>query len=128
MKKKKTLLALTAFFSLSTFSLSASAASTTGSVTSYKYQNSAQSITITGSGKYMKFTCAYTGSSQGEGAGYCDLYEVGGSDSAHLNVSPWDKTDSTDVWLNKGKTYILQADNDWFSPDGSYVTATIKER
>ncbi|MCY7487793.1 hypothetical protein [Paenibacillus alvei] len=39
-----------------------SAASTTGSVTSYRSQNSAKSIEITGSGKYMKFTLNYNGS------------------------------------------------------------------
>ncbi|MED1803146.1 hypothetical protein P4V02_00075 [Bacillus subtilis] len=126
MKKKKTLLALTAFISLSTFSLSASAASTTGSVTSYKSQNAAQSIQLTGAGKYMKLTCTYTGSSGG--TGYCDVYEVGGSGSANLTVSSTNKTASTDVWMNKGKTYILQADDEWYSPAGSYVTATIKER
>lgn len=74
----------------------------------------------------MKLTCTYTGSSGG--TGYCDVYEVGGSGSANLTVSSTNKTASTDVWMNKGKTYILQADDEWYSPAGSYVTATIKER
>ncbi|GIP54715.1 hypothetical protein [Paenibacillus vini] len=128
---KKLSIAMLSLVFLFSFATSVFAA-TTGSVTSTRKDNAAKSITITGSGKYMKFTVTYSG---GKGDGYGGdgvlIKKTGvdtGEEIAYFDVSYNNKTQSTDVWLDKNATYILQADVSIFAASDASVTASIKER
>ncbi|RCX19655.1 hypothetical protein DFP94_104107 [Fontibacillus phaseoli] len=128
---KKLSLAMLSLVFLFSFATSVFAA-TTGSVTSTRKDNAAKSITITGSGKYMKFTVTYSGSVGdgygGDGVLIKKTSASTGEEIASFNVDPSSKSQSTDVWLDKNATYILQADVSIFAASDASVTASIKER
>lgn len=110
---------------------STASAATTGSVTSTRAQNSAQEIQLTGSGKYMKLTATYSGSigSDGPYGGDVTLMKMTGTNVevvASLYVTPNNRTQSTDVWLDSNATYILQADVSIQAASNASVTGTIR--
>ncbi|QIW80115.1 hypothetical protein [Bacillus tequilensis] len=133
--KKFFVLVFTTLLTFVIFGSSASAA-TTGSVTAYRSDNAAKEITLTGAGKYMKFTCTYHGKAGESGVGsedaYCDLYKLTNRSTmeevASFYVDSRNKSKSTDVWLDKNATYLLKADANLFSHKDAYVTATIQNR
>ncbi|WP_339267056.1 hypothetical protein [Paenibacillus sp. FSL R5-0470] len=130
MKKFSSIL-LSFLFIFTIFTSSASAA-TTGSVTSTRADNSAKSIQITGSGKYMKLTVTYSGSLGPDGnyGGDAILYKVIGTNQvqtiANIDVTPNNRTQSTDVWLDLNATYILQVDVNILAASNASVTGSIR--
>lgn len=95
-------------------------------VTSKKSDNSAKNVTITGNGGYVKISCTYSGSTSKNGwDGYCELIKKSNANIYQLTVGgTTSKTKSVDYYLDKGVTYILQADVEINAPSNGSVTAS----
>ncbi|MEI4801644.1 hypothetical protein WAZ07_09930 [Bacillus sp. FJAT-51639] len=133
MKKYVSLLMASIVILFTVFIPSTSAATLT-SVTSKHSDNSAKSINFIGTGKYMKMTCTYYGKTTAmESDGSCSLYKKTSPTNIelvtnlHVGGCYGSITESTNVWLEKGASYILKADVSTFTDPQSFVTATITD-
>lgn len=131
MKKYVSLLIASIVILFAVFVPSTSAATLT-SVTSKHSDNPTKSINFIGTGKYMKMTCTYYGKTTTmESDGSCSVYKKTSPANielvANLHVGGCygSITESTNVWLEKGASYILKADVSTFTDPQSSVTATI---
>lgn len=117
-------LASTLILGIGTSSVNAASAS----VTSRKSDNAAKEATLTGEGKYVKFTCTYSGSTTSFGSdGYCNIIRTSSDKVSTLEVGGTSsKVKSTDYYMDKGVKYILQADVETTAPSGSAVTAAVR--
>ncbi|KEK22108.1 hypothetical protein [Bacillus gaemokensis] len=109
-------------------------AATLISVTSKHSDNSTKSLDLIGTGKYMKMTCTYYGKTTAMASdASCSLYKKSSPTTIelvadlHVGGCYGSITESTDVWLEKGASYILQADVSTFADPKSSVTTTIIE-
>ncbi len=104
-------------------------AATLVSVTAKRTDNSANSKTVTGTGKYMKFTCEYSGSTSNDNADALCEVRRGSSEIKRFYVGgKKGKSQSTDVWLDKGVSYTLYVNVEQQAPSNGSVTGTLKDR
>lgn len=131
--KKILVAALTAILFFSIPFVASTQAATLVSLSAKKSDNAAKEIEFTGNGKYMKFTCTYSGSTSKDNIdALCEVRKNASPSNSvqrfYVGGSKGNKSESTDVWLDKGVKYSIYVNVETHAPSNASVTGVIKDR